>query len=343
MKRFLNTLFVGKQGSYLAKEGECVLVKAEGKVALRTPVHLLGGIICFGDVKVSPWLMAHCAEKQTAISFLSENGRFLAKVQGPVTGNVLLRKEQYRRSDDLERSAGIARAFVAAKIANCRSTLLRSLRDQQDQNKKETLNQAARELAKLLAELGEKDDLDTIRGLEGTAAKTYFRAFEARMTSGSHGFCFTKRSRRPPTDEVNALLSFIYTLLVHDVGAACECTGLDSQVGFLHRDRPGRPSLSLDLMEELRPVIADRLVLTLINRRQISKKGFHHSETGAFTMDDATRKTVLKAYQERKKVEVMHPYLKEKLNLGQLPFIQALLLARHLRGDIDGYPAYFHR
>ncbi|MBO1224119.1 MAG: type I-C CRISPR-associated endonuclease Cas1 [Candidatus Scalindua sediminis] len=343
MKRHLNTLFVTTQGAYLAKEGETVIVKVDNDVRLRLPVHTIGGIVCFGQVSCSPYLMGYCAEQNVAISFLTEYGRFLAKVQGPVSGNVLLRREQYRRADDLETSASIARSVLTGKIANCRIVLERVLRDHSDKIELNAVTMASQKLSYSLKRLQSELPLDLLRGIEGEAALTYFGVFDYLITSQKEDFVFHERSRRPPLDTVNCLLSFIYTIVMHDVRSALETVGLDPAVGFLHRDRPGRPSLALDLMEEFRPFLADRLVLSLINLGQVKIKGFEIKENGAVLMDDETRKTVLTAYQTRKQDEIVHPFLNEKVTIGLLFHVQAMLMARYLRGDLDAYPPYVWR
>ncbi|MBE9582018.1 MAG: type I-C CRISPR-associated endonuclease Cas1 [Proteobacteria bacterium] len=340
MKKHLNTLFVTTQGAYLAKEGESVIVRVEKETRLRIPVHTLGGIVCFGNVGCSPFLMGFCAERDVAISFLSEYGRFLARVQGPVSGNVLLRREQYRRADDMTISAKMARAVLTGKLANCRTVLQRALRDHSDKFDKDQVGHASRQISVSLRRLQEDVPLNSMRGIEGDAAHVYFNVFDHLITSQKQDFFFQDRNRRPPLDNVNCLLSFLYTLVMHDVRSALESVGLDPAVGFLHRDRPGRPGLALDLMEEFRPFIADRLTLSLINLSQVQKKGFKKSESGAVLMDDETRKTVLVAYQKRKQDEIMHPFIEEKVTLGLLFHVQALLLARYLRGDLDGYPPF---
>lgn len=343
MKHLLNTLYVTTQGAYLAREGETVLVRVEGETKLQVPIHTLGSIVCFGQVSVSPPLMGLCAERSVSIAFLSEQGRFFARVQGPVSGNVLLRREQYRRADDAQASAEIARALVVGKITNCRTVLQRAARDRPEGESAGKLSEASERLAQHLRELEGPLPLDAVRGKEGEAARRYFAAFDHLITAQKEDFFFRERSRRPPLDNVNALLSFVYTLLVHDVSAALEGVGLDPAVGFLHRDRPGRPGLALDLMEELRPYLGDRLALSLINLQQVRGKGFRRTETGAVLMDDETRKQVLLAYQKRKQEEIQHPFLGEKIATGLLPHVQALLLARHLRGDLDGYPPFIWR
>lgn len=340
MKKHLNTLFVTTQGAYLAKEGETVVVKVDGETALCVPIHTLGGIVCFGQVSCSPYLMGFCAENNVAISFLTENGSFLAKVQGPVCGNVLLRREQYRKADDLKASALIARSILTGKIANCRAVLQRALRDHSDKIDEEAVSAASQALTNSMRSLQTESSLDVVRGIEGEAANVYFGVFNHLITSQKNDFTFIERNRRPPLDNVNCLLSFLYTLLMHDVRSALETVGLDPAVGFLHRDRPGRYSLALDIMEELRPFFADRMALSLINLCQVQGKGFSKKESGAVWMDDDTRKTVLIAYQKRKQDELEHPFIKEKIKIGLLPYVQAMLMARYIRGDIDGYPPF---
>ena len=340
MKKHLNTLFVTTQGAYLSKEGETVLVRVEKKTRLRVPIHTLGGIVCFGNVLCSPFLMGFCAERGVTISFLSEHGRFLARVQGPVSGNVLLRREQYRRADDLDISACMARWVLNGKLANCRTVLKRGLRDHGEKLNHGEVRESVERLSHSLENLQSGLPLNGLRGVEGEAARAYFNVFDHLIVSQKDTFVFRKRNRRPPLDRVNCLLSFIYTLLVHDVRSALESVGLDPAVGFLHRDRPGRPGLALDMMEEFRPFLADRLVLSLINLNKIQETGFTKSESGAVLMDDETRKTVLVAYQKRKQDEIFHPFIEEKVSIGLLFYVQALLLARYLRGDLDGYPPF---
>ncbi len=340
MKKQLNTLFVTTQGSYLSKDGETVVVKVENEIRLRLPIHTLDGIICFGNILCSPFLLGFCAERDVAVSFLTEQGRFLARVQGPVSGNVLLRREQYRKADNLEISAQIAMAILTGKLANCRTVLRRALRDHAEKLDTDKVSLASRLLKDALNRLQSEQSLDVMRGIEGEAAHTYYQVFDHLITSQKADFVFKGRNRRPPLDNVNCLLSFIYTLLMHDVRSAIESVGLDSAVGFLHRDRPGRPGLALDMMEEFRPYIADRLTLSLINLSQVTNVGFKKSESGAVLMDDETRKAVLVAYQKRKQEEITHPFLEEKVQIGMLFYTQALLMARYLRGDLDGFPPF---
>jgi CRISPR-associated protein Cas1 len=346
MKKLLNTLYVTTQGTYISRDGETVLVKKDDEILLRVPIHTLHGIVCFGRVSMSGPLMGFCGERQVQVSFLSEPGEFQARVQGPVAGNVLLRREQYRAADDPVRATLATFAIVAAKIANCRTVLLRSMRD--NPHTRSAVEAPAATLGKSLESLDARRKVggltvDTLRGVEGDCARAYFGAFDHLILANKDEFTFRGRSRRPALDRVNALLSFAYTLLVHDVTAALESVGLDPCVGFLHVDRPGRPGLALDLMEELRPILADRLVLSLINRQQVTAKNFTMYENGAVLMDDAGRREVLQSWQKRKKEEVLHPFLEETIELGLFPHVQALLLARWLRGDLDGYAALIWR
>lgn len=339
MKQMLNTLYVTTRGSYLRKEGETIVVEAEQKVRARLPIHNIGGLVCFGNVLCSPFLLGHCGENGVAVSFLSEYGRFLARVAGPQSGNVLLRREQYRRADDVARSADLARAFVLGKLNNCRTVLQRHLRDHPAAEGNPKVEVLVPRLLQQMVRLQGALPLDEVRGVEGDAARAYFGVFNELILPKT-GFEFHERSRRPPLDPVNALLSFLYTILAHDCRSACESVGLDPQVGFLHRDRPGRPGLALDLMEEMRPFLVDRLVLSLINRQQIGLRDFVTGETGAVLLKDDPRKQVLKSWQERKQDEITHPFLGEKMPVGLVPHVQALMLARHLRGDLDAYPPF---
>jgi len=339
MRKLLNTLYVTIPHAYLSKDGETVLVQVERETRLRVPIQTLEGIVCIGLVSMSPPLMGFCAEHNVGVSYLTEHGRFLARIQGKIHGNVLLRREQYRRSDNAEASSAIARSVLLAKVANCRTSLLRSARERTSA----TLDAACVQLGQSLRLLESAETLEILRGLEGDAAKTYFSVFDEMILQQKNDFHLGERSRRPPLDNVNALLSFLYVLLAHDVASALESVGLDPAVGFLHRDRPGRASLALDLMEELRPVLADRLALSLINRRQVTAAGFSRSDSGGVTMNDTTRKEVLVAWQTRKLEEIVHPFLNERIPFGLIPYAQALLLARYLRGDMDSYPSYFWR
>lgn len=347
MKHHLNTLFVTTQGAYLRKEGEAVAVRVEKRTALRVPLHHLGGIVCFGRVSLSPQLMGRCAEAGVAISFLTEHGRLLGRVIGFTAGNVLLRREQYRRADAMTNGEGhvdgcaaVVQPIVLAKLLNSRAVLLRAMRDYPHAAGREQVERVTKAIAGSIYQAQQTVEVDILRGIEGEAANGYFRVFSHLVTRNPDAWEFHGRSRRPPRDNVNALLSFLYTLLMHDARSAAEAAGLDSQVGFLHRDRPGRPSLALDLMEELRAVLCDRLALSLINRQQVQPTGFTTTEVGGVTMNDATRKIVLTAYQKRKQEELIHPYLGEKVSLGLVVHLQARLLARFLRNDLEAYPPF---
>ncbi len=343
MRKMLNTLYVTTQGAYLNKEGETVVVNIERETRLRLPVHTLGSIVCFGQVTCSPFLLGHCAENGVSVSFMTSYGKFLARVQGPVAGNELLRREQYRQADDLIASARLAKMFVLGKVANCRTVMGRVLRDHAAKVNSDGIGLMVSQFSKIAQKLLYEENLETIRGIEGSAANSYFGLFNELIVAQKEDFVFASRNRRPPLDKVNCLLSFLYTLLYHDARSALETVGLDPAVGFLHRDRPGRLSLALDLMEEFRPILADRLALSLINLGQVRKNGFRNTESGAVLMDDDTRKALLTEYQKRKQVEIEHPFMKEKMPLGMLMFAQAQLLSRYLRGDLEEYPPFIWR
>ncbi|MBD3323705.1 type I-C CRISPR-associated endonuclease Cas1 [candidate division KSB3 bacterium] len=338
MKRLLNTLYVTRDGAYIHRERETIVVEVDRQKALQLPVLSISGIVAIGRVMMSPEAMALCAKQGITVSFLTAHHHFLARVSGEQNGNVLLRRAQYRIADTPEQCREIVRCIVAAKLSNTRTVLQRSLRNHPDGNGAQSIAAAVSHLARLKKSVLTADSIDQLRGYEGEAARTYFSVFHALLTTDS-GFSMTARTRRPPRDPVNALLSFVYTLLCHDCRGACEAVGLDPAVGFLHRDRPGRPGCALDLMEEFRAFVADRVVLTLINRKQITPRQFDIQESGAVLMDDACRKTVLQQWQTRKQEEVMHPVLHEKMPLGLAFQVQAQLLARHLRGDVDFYAA----
>jgi CRISPR-associated protein Cas1 len=343
MRKLLNTLHIMTQGAYLHRDGETVAVRIGDEFKLRVPVHTLEGLVCWGRVTCSPPVLGLCCESGVGISFLSEQGKFIARVNGPVSGNVLLRREQYRKADGGENALPIVRAIVAAKIANSRVVLLRAAREIVDEVREKELRDAGNRLSWAGLEASRAPSIDEARGHEGMAGQAYFSVFNHIVSGDREAFQFAGRSRRPPLDRVNALLSFVYALLRHDIESALETVGLDPAVGFLHTDRPGRPSLALDLMEELRAPLADRLVLTLINRRQVQPDGFTEQDGGGIGMDDATRKQVVAAWQTRKQDEIEHPFLQERISLGLVPYVQALLMARHLRGGLDAYPAFFWR
>lgn len=341
MKKLANVLYVTTPEAYLTLDGENVVVKKDENVSMRLPLHNLENIVCFTYLGASPALMGACAERNIGLCFLTPNGRFLARVTGKVKGNVLLRKKQYDVSEKNDESVPIAASFLLGKIANCRKVIERALRDHAMLVDVQALTEASVSLKDTLGDVQACKTIGDLMGFEGSAAKIYFGVFDQLILQQREDFTFKERSRRPPLDNLNSLLSFLYTLLTNDAASALETVGLDPYVGFLHQDRPGRPSLALDLMEELRPVFADRLALSLVNRKQVEGKGFTQKESGGILMDDDTRKTVLTAWQERKKEEIVHPYLKERIPFGLIPHIQAMLLARFLRGDLDAYPPFF--
>jgi CRISPR-associated protein Cas1 len=343
MRKLLNTLYVTTPESYISRDGENVVIKVENKEKFRIPIHNVEGIVSFGFMGASPSLMSLCAERKVALSFVSEGGRFLGRVSGSVSGNVLLRRKQYRMADNDAESLGVSRLLIAGKIANSKTVLQRALRDHTANLNVTAMDDAVKTLSVKQKQVLRANNAAELRGYEGEAAMTYFSVFDQLIVQQKEDFKMEGRSRRPPMDNVNALLSFIYTLLMHEVRAALESVGLDPCVGFLHVDRPGRQSLALDLMEEFRPFLADRLVLSLINRKQIGGNGFVQQAAGGIIMDDATRKEVIGAWQKRKQEEIVHPYLEEKVPIGLLPYCQALLMARFIRGDIDNYPVFVNR
>ena len=340
MQRFLNTLYITTQKSYLHKKGDAIEVIVEDKVKASIPMITLDSIVCFGNISVSPFLLGAAPEHNITISFLSETGKYLARVQGPVAGNVLLRKAQYRVSDDKLKSAQVAKYFITGKIANQKTILQRAIRDHKDKVDSKKIESAIQVLNRNLDKIEHETDLDKLRGIEGDSAEAYFSVFDELIISQKDGFRFEGRNRRPPLDNVNAMLSYVYTLLYHDMISALEVVGLDPAVGFMHRDRPGRLSLALDLMEEFRAFFADRLVLSLINLKEVAAEHFEKSASGAVIMNEAARKTVIATYQKKKEVVVNHPYVEKRMHLAILFHTQARLLARFLRGDIDGYPVY---
>jgi CRISPR-associated protein Cas1 len=341
MKHLANVLYVTTPDAYLSLDGENVVILKDEHTSTRLPLHNLENIVCFTYQGASPALMGACAERNIGLCFLTPNGRFQARVTGKIKGNVLLRKRQYDVSEKEMDSCLIALSFLLGKIANCRKVIDRAIRDHALLVDVTSLAGASSFLKETLRAIPSCSSLSDLMGFEGSAAKIYFGVFNHLILQQRDEFFFKERSRRPPLDNMNSLLSFLYTLLVNDVTSALEVVGLDPYVGFLHRDRPGRPSLALDLMEELRPVFADRLALSLVNRKQITAKGFTQKESGGILMDDDTRKAVLTAWQERKKEEIIHPYLKERIPFGLIPHVQAMLLARYLRGDLDAYPPFF--
>lgn len=340
MKQLLNTLFVTSEDIYLSLESENVLANRAGQTVARYPLHTLQSIITFSYAGASPALMGACAERNIALSFCTPRGKFLARVSGETTGNVLLRRKQYRATDDPAESCAIAKNMILGKVYNARHSIERTRRDHGMRVDMEKLQKASEQLKESFRTIQECTDLDSLRGLEGAGAVIYFNVFDDMLLHQKDVFFFRERNRRPPLDPINAMLSFAYSLLTHDCAAALESVGLDSYVGFLHRDRPGRNSLALDLMEELRPCMADRFVLTMVNNRVIKESDFEYQPTGAVLLNETGRKTFLKYWQEKKKDTLTHPYLGEKMVWGMVPYLQAMLLARYLRGDLDAYPPF---
>lgn len=340
MKKLLNTLYVTTGDAYLHRHGETVVVRVGGEERLRVPIHNLESVVCFGPMTCSTPLMELCGERGVHLAFFSEHGRLYGRVEGPIRGNVLLRKRQFAKAADGASATIVARAFVIAKLANCRNVLLRASREQGEGTEVDDVRRAASSIARVAERLREPVPLDQLRGIEGESARLYFSVFDHLIVTQKEAFAFHSRSRRPPLDNVNAMLGFTYTLLSHDVQSALMGVGLDPYVGFLHADRPGRPSLALDLLEEFRPFLGDRLVLTLINRQQVKPKGFERTPSGAVVMDEETRKTLLTAYQKRKQEQITHPFIDESVPIGLLPHVQAMLLARFIRGDLEAYPAF---
>jgi CRISPR-associated protein Cas1 len=340
MRKLLNTLYVTTPDAYLALDGENIVIRGGDETLLRVPLHNLESIVTFGYMGASPALMGACAERGISLCFLTANGRFLADISGLERGNVTLRRTQYRVADDEPQSVGIARNMLTGKLHNSRWVLERAVRDHAPVLDTERVKTAARYIADAALQLRGAESPGALRGIEGEAATRYFSVFDELILHSKDKFYFKTRNRRPPTDRVNAMLSFAYTLLANDIAAALRSAGLDPFVGFLHRDRPGRRSLALDMMEELRSVLADRFVLTQINTRQMSADDFLQKESGAVIMRDETRRSFLQAWQNRKQEQLTHPFLREKIPWGLVPHAQALLLARHLRGDLDEYPPF---
>lgn len=341
MRHLLNTLFVTTENAYLSLDGENILIHREKEIIGRYPLHILQGIMCFSYAGASPALMGACAERNISLSFCSPRGKFLARACGKSSGNVLLRRMQYRIADDPQDSCLLARGFILGKVYNGKASLERSLRNHRMRLDADLLMQAVDSIKQILPQIAAETSMEALRGMEGKAAAVYFGCLDQLILNNKEAFYFQRRNRRPPLDKVNALLSFAYSLLVTECASALESVGLDSYVGFLHRDRPGRISLALDLMEELRPCFADRFVLTMINNRVISPEDFDTQESGAVLIKDSARRTFLKQWQQKKQVIITHPYLGEKIPWGLVPYVQALLLARYLRGDVDAYPPFF--
>ncbi|UHA71865.1 type I-C CRISPR-associated endonuclease Cas1c [Paenibacillus sp. 481] len=340
MRKLLNILYVTSPKSYIKRDGENIVIYNDQTETFRIPAHNLEGIVMFGYMGASPGAMQLCTEQGIALSFLKESGQFMARVQGKVSGNVLLRRRQYRMADMDADCVRIATRFIAAKVANSRNVLIRGIRDHGEHVNQTLVRNTSDELKKSVRKVMHVTSLDEILGVEGDASKRYFAAMNELILYGKEAFYMKGRNRRPPRDRMNALLSYLYTFLMLETQSALETVGLDPAVGFLHRDRPGRASLALDVMEELRAYMVDRLALSLVNRKQIQVNDFLVQENEAVILKQDARKKVISAWQERKQTVITHPYLKEKIQLGLLPYVQALLLARHIRGDLDDYPPF---
>jgi CRISPR-associated protein Cas1 len=340
MRKILNILYVTAPDSYLSLDGENVVILVEDKERIRIPLHNLEGIVTFGYTGASPALMGQCAKRNIALSFLTQNGHFQARVVGESKGNVVLRREQYRIADDEDRKLEIARNYILGKVHNARSVINRAIRDHAERIDIKKFQLVSEQLKKGLSLIRKAISLDELRGHEGEAASRYFSIIDGLILQQKDSFYFHTRNKRPPLDNVNAMLSFVYTLLAHDIAAALETVGLDAYVGFMHTDRPGRISLALDMMEELRPIVADRFVISLINKKVINGDGFEKQENGAVIMKDDTRREILRCWQERKREKMKHPFLDESIEWGLVPYVQAMLLVRFIRGDLDGYPPF---
>lgn len=341
MRKLLNTLYVTSPDSYLCKDGDAVVVRVGDQEKFRIPIHNIEGIVCFGYMGASPQLMHLCSEHNVGLSFLTPNGKFLSRVTGKTRGNVLLRRTQYHIADDERASLELSKSFIIGKVVNCRTVLGRGIRDHGSNLSCDKVRKVNSFLNENLEKIGSCDNVDSLRGIEGNCAKAYFDAFDELILKQKADFFMCERNRRPPVDNMNALLSFLYALLAHEVQSALESVGLDPYVGFFHADRPGRPGLALDMMEELRPFFGDRLALTIVNLQQIKKEDFYRKEDGGVMLTDAGRKEALDSWQKRKREEIIHPYLNETIPIGLVPYTQAMLMARFLRGDIDGYPPFF--
>ncbi|HGO5847251.1 CRISPR-associated endonuclease Cas1, subtype I-C/DVULG [Mannheimia haemolytica] len=337
MRKLQNTLYITTQGSYLHKERETLVVEQDRKKVAQLPIHSIGHIFCFGNVLVSPFLMGFCGENNVNLAFFTENGRYLGRLQGRQSGNVLLRRAQYKKSET--NPVPVARNIIAAKIQASKRVLQRQIRNH---GENADLQSTITALNYSLQQLKTADNLDLIRGIEGDAAARYFGVFSHLIKENS-GFHFDGRNRRPPRDGVNALLSFLYSIVGKDISGALQGVGLDPQIGFLHADRPGRDSLAQDILEEFRAWWVDRMVLSLINRGQVKPDDFVTEASGAVTLKPEARKLLFQTLQAKKQEKIIHPFLEEEVEIGLLPYIQAMLLARHLRGDLAEYPPFLMR
>ena len=340
MRKLLNTLFILSEETYLSLDGENIVILAENSEKRRFPLHMLENIMCFSYKGASPALMGACAERKIGLSFFSPNGKFLAGVHGKEYGNVLLRKQQYRISDDKEQGLQYAKNMMIGKVYNSRWTLERTARDHKERVDYESIRKVSAELQEGLLKIRTVENIDQLRGIEGELASRYFSVFDELILNQKDDFIFQTRNRRPPMDRVNALLSFVYAVVERECANALRSVGLDPFVGFMHTDRPGRESMALDIMEEFRSILCDRFVLTLINTKTVRKDSFMKGDDGAVLLNDKGRKIFFNNWQNRKRELITHPFLKEKMEWGLVPYIQALLLARTIRGDIEEYPPF---
>lgn len=340
MRKLMNTLYVTSPDTYLSLDGENIVVLKDDKEKIRIPMHNLEGIVAFGYTGASPALMRYCTKNNIALTFLSQSGKFSARIVGETKGNVVLRREQYRIADDEKRSLTIARNCIIGKLYNSKSVVKRAIRDHSQRIDTEQFEKIVLQLNNCLTLVQQANSLDELRGYEGEAAVRYFSILDQLILQQKDSFYFHARNKRPPLDNMNAMLSFVYTLLAHETSAALESVGLDPYVGFMHTDRPGRISLALDIMEELRSIFVDRFVISLVNKRIVNENGFEKQENGAVMMTDSTKKEILRNWQERKQDKIKHPFLNETVEWGLVPYIQAMLLARFIRGDLDEYPPF---
>ena len=343
MKKLLNTLYITTENAYLSLSGETVDVFFDDDTHKQIPLHTLSGIVSFSYKGASPALMGKCAEKGVLISFFTPHGRYLCDTGSCTNGNVYLRRTQFRWADDEAKSLSVARNMLIGKLHNSKYLILHYMRDHSLQVDCEKIRLAADRIGTYIEALKTADDMDSIRGIEGNAAAEYFGVFNELILQNKNVFSYKGRSRRPPTDPVNCLLSFAYALLANECSSSLRSVGLDPFMGFMHTDRPGRCSLSLDMMEELRSVFADRFVLTLINNRVVNEQSFTYMDNGAVILNDDARKRVLSEWQAKKREEIFHPFLKEKMQWGLVPYVQALLISRLMRGDLDGYPPFLKK
>jgi len=342
MKKLLNTLYVTRENAYLSKDGQNVVITDDGLQIGRYPIHILNDIICFSYLGMSPALMRLCSENNVGISFLTPQGKFCGRVVGKENGNVILRRKQYKMADS-ETSADFVRNIIYAKGLNSKRILRRCILDHGNKVNTKKLEEKTMEIDNCLEKIKVADNKDTIRGYEGVIAKTYFDCFDELILQQKTDFYFNERNKRPPEDNVNSMLSLLYTFLAHDVGAALSAVGIDSYVGFMHTDRPGRMSMALDVMEELRGFVVDRTVLSMINLKIIGKSDFEEKESGAVLIKESGKKKIIEYWQKRKQTEILHPYLKEKVKIGLLPHVQSMLLNSYIRGDLEAYPPFIIR